>query len=113
MSASTPYTSFVRDNYPKMKESNPEANSKDILRLIAAEWNKTKPPKEDKKPKPKGKKAQPIEITGDNVKDQINNILVDDDTPSASPVSVKRDSKTRKVIEKANGKIKKGKGGEV
>jgi len=66
----TPYTSYVKENYPAMKAKNPNTNSKDILRLIAAEWTKNKPPKEDKT-KPK-KKTTPIEITGDNVKDQIH-----------------------------------------
>lgn len=50
---STAYTSFVRDKYPSFKANHPETNSKDILRLIAAEWNRTKPPKEQKEKKPK------------------------------------------------------------
>ena len=111
----TPYTAFVKENYPTIKAGNPEANSKDILRLIATEWNKTKPPKEAKptlkrtpKAKPAPKQTKLIEISG-NIKDQIDNILPDDScTPP--PVSIKADSKARKVTQKANGTVKKRKG---
>ena len=107
----TPYTSYVKENYPAMKAKNPNTNSKDILRLIAAEWTKNKPPKEDKT-KPK-KKTTPIEITGDNVKDKISNILSDNESPPSSPVSTKRDNKAGKVTEKTNRTTKKKKGVEV
>ena len=79
---STEYTMFVKNNYAKFKEKNPETNSKDMLRLIAAEWNATKPKKAKDAAKPKPKvlkrtakaKAPPIEIDGANIKDSINNI---------------------------------------
>jgi hypothetical protein len=45
------YTEFVKNNYQSIKQANPEANSKDVLRLIATEWNATKPPKPPKAPK--------------------------------------------------------------
>jgi len=123
----TPYTAFVKEQYPSMKASNPETNSKDILRLIAAEWNKTKPPKVDKpkaekkvkvpkeptepkvKAKPAPKRAKPIEINGENIKDQIDNII-EDDSPTTPPTNVKTNSKTRKVTEKKNGATKTRKG---
>ena len=119
----TPYTSYVKEQYPAMKAKNPDTNSKDILRLIAADWTKNKPPKEDKPkkelkrtekspPKPK-KKTTPIEITGDNVKDKISNILSDNESPPPSPVSTKRDNKAGKVTEKTNRTTKKKKGVEV
>ena len=85
------YTTFVKDNYATVKEKNPDTNSKDILRLIAADWNAKKPKKEVKpkkvkpevkpvpkkeikKPTSKKPKTVPIELNGDNIEDGIANI---------------------------------------
>eukprot|EP00664_Eupelagonemidae_sp_cell27_P002611 gene2611-4843_t len=39
------YTAIVKDNYQKAKQDTPNSNSKDILRLVAEQWQRQKPPK--------------------------------------------------------------------
>ena len=63
MASTNIYTEFVKNNYANTKKNNPEANSKDILRLIATEWNATKPPKPPKVPKtPRAKVVKPAKV---------------------------------------------------
>jgi len=91
-----PYTQFVKENYAVIKAKNPDTNSKDILKLLASEWNATKPPKADKpkvkKPTaPKEPKAAKLKRTTnaklrlneDNVEDSIANI--EDEIQSRPP----------------------------
>jgi len=82
------YTSFVKENYAGFKEKNPDANSKDILRLIAADWNAKKPPKEVKSKKAAPKAGEPLrritkvrkpkavsmQLNGDSIEDSVANI---------------------------------------